>query len=102
MKNFDNNVDKFKLELAKTIKEARSAMTITQSALSTISATPQAEISRIENGHLLNVSLEKLLRIAAAMEVEISVNFKGKSNCPGTGIDIEVTHVSFHDYRKKG
>lgn len=99
MQNFHENIENLKKELAKTIKEARTAMTITQSALSTISATPQSEISRIENGHLLNVSLEKLLRIIAALGAEVTVDFKGKAYFPGIGADIKVTHVSFHDYR---
>ncbi|BCG45235.1 hypothetical protein JT350_gp72 [Salmonella phage SAP012] len=100
MNNFDRNIESFKKELAKNIKEARKNRTVTQSVLATLSGSAQAVISRIENGHLTCVSLEKLLHIMAVLNMEMTVEIKGKTHCQETGIDIKVSHVSFPDYRK--
>ena len=100
MDNFDINIENFKNELAKNIKEARKNRTVTQSVVAILTGTSQAEVSRIENGHLTGISLEKLLRISAVLVMEMTVEMKGKRDGGVVGIEIEVTHVSFPDYRK--
>ena len=60
------------------LKEARKKAKLTQQELANRSGVPRASISRIENG-FRNVTINKLKKIASAMNMEVEIIFRQAS-----------------------
>lgn len=70
-----SEVNKAKNHFAQTVKTKRLAAELTQETLADIINVDRKTINRIENGHF-SPNLETLLRICAALDINIQKVFK--------------------------
>jgi len=66
-------------ELGEVLAQRRKSLGKTQAALAHEAGLRQEELSRLENAHLSGLTVAKLLRVARALELEVSL-------APRTGI----------------
>lgn len=65
-------IEKTRIEIARSIRQARLAKKITQSQLAKKTAMPQSAIARLESGNH-SVSFETLSKVATALGKEIKL-----------------------------
>lgn len=70
---------KTKYQIAQDYKEARKSRKMTQIEMSEITGVPQPNITRFESGKS-NPTLEMMIKMAAAMGMELEISFKEMKN----------------------
>lgn len=72
-----DEVQKIKVQLAKTVLMCRNERHVSQKQLSERTGIPQADISRLESAEA-NPTLDKICRIANAFDMNVKLTFEPK------------------------